>query len=182
MKQVRITVSKIHRWSGLILGLYIALIALSGTGMVFQAQLYEWEFGSDVMGFEEKPEAWALPSVWLEKAEKKYGPLGQLDGIFGPETTPMRIGAPTIIYDGVRENGKHGHGVIVVDPYTGEPKAQFVAEDTTAVWPLWLHNSMFTGGFEILTLMLLSIVTMVFVFLVCIFGCKSQKLRRRILS
>lgn len=164
MRQVRITVSKLHRWSGLVLGLYIALIGISGTGMVFQAALYEWEFGSDVMNYEHRDEAWALPSVWIDKAQEKYGPLEHIEGIFGPETTPMRFGAPTIIYDGVRANGGHGHGVVVVDPYTGEPKAHFIAEDTKAVWPLWLHNSMFMGGFEIAALMTLAILTALFCF------------------
>ncbi|MFC3051828.1 PepSY-associated TM helix domain-containing protein [Kordiimonas pumila] len=162
MRRLRINISILHRWSGLVLGLYVALMGISGTAMVLQSTFYEWEFGADIMSYEDKPQAWALPSVWLENAQAKYGPIEHIEGIFGPETTPMRIGAPTIIYDTERAGGGHGHGVVVVDPYTGEPKAHFIAEDTAAVWPLWLHHSMFMGDAAIPTIMILSILIMVF--------------------
>jgi uncharacterized iron-regulated membrane protein len=132
--------------------------------MVFQAKFYEWEFGADIMAFRETSGEWALPSRWLERAQQKYGPLDHIEGIFGPETTPMRISAPTIIYDAARSNGDHGHGVIVVDPYTGEPLIRFIAEDTLAIWPLWLHNSMFAGDYQRVTLVALSAVTLLFCF------------------
>lgn len=172
MRNLRASIYTLHRWSGLFLGLYIAVLGISGAAMVFQAKLYEWEFGADIMAYEDTgpdttqdtAQNWALPSVWLDKAQQKYGPIEHIEGIFGPETTPMRISAPTIIYDGTRSNGDHGHGVIIVNPYSGEPLARFVAEDTWAIWPLWLHNSMFTGTYQRLTLVLLSGATLLFCF------------------
>lgn len=178
MKRIRNNISLFHRWTGLALGLYISLVAISGTAMVFQANFYEWEFGSDIMAFEERPQAWALPSIWIEKAQAKYGPLNSIEGIFGPETTPMRITSPTIIYDGKRSNGDHGHGVVIVDPYTGDPKAHFIAEDTWAIWPLWLHNSLFLGDFVIPTLMALSILTLLFCFSGLFLWLQRSKIKR----
>ncbi len=130
-----------HRWLGLICGLYIVLIALSGIGMVFSTTFYEWEFGADKVSVPMQDTPYAPPHIWLEKAEARYGKLPGFEGYFGPRATPMRISAPTLIYEPAGRD--HVHGVVTVNPYTGEPLANFVAEDTWSMLPLKLHMSLF---------------------------------------
>jgi uncharacterized iron-regulated membrane protein len=133
----------VHRWLGVFAGLYVALIALSGIGMVFSTTFYEWEFGADKVSVPMQNQPYAPPELWLAKAEAKFGKLPKVEGYFGPRATPMRISAPTIIYTPVRPDGGDAHGVVTVNPYTGEPLAHFVAEDSWSMLPLKLHMSLF---------------------------------------
>lgn len=132
---------KAHRWLGLIAGLYIMLLATSGIGMVFTTSFYAWELGEKNVSVPMQSRPYAPPHLWLEKAEARYGPLTGFEGYFGPRATPMRISAPTLIYEPVGRD--HVHGVITVNPYTGDPLGRFVAEDTWSMLPLKLHMSLF---------------------------------------
>jgi uncharacterized iron-regulated membrane protein len=132
---------KAHRWLGLISGLCIALLAASGVGMVFSTSFYAWELGEQNVSVPMQNRPYAPPQLWLEKAEARYGPLPGFEGYFGPRATPMRISAPTLIYAPAGRD--HVHGIITVNPYTGEPLARFVAEDTWSMLPLKLHMSLF---------------------------------------
>jgi uncharacterized iron-regulated membrane protein len=131
---------RVHRWLGVIAGLYVALIALSGIGMVFSTTFYEWEFGADRVSVPMQARPYAAPDLWLKNAEAKYGKLPGVEGYFGPRATPMRISAPTIVYTPA---GREAHGIVTVNPYTGEPLAHFIAEDSWSMLPLKLHMSLF---------------------------------------
>jgi uncharacterized iron-regulated membrane protein len=130
----------VHRWIGVIAGLYVALIALSGIGMVFSTTFYGWEFGADRVSVPMQTRPYVAPDLWLKNAEAKYGKLPGVEGYFGPRATPMRISAPTIVYTPA---GREAHGIVTVNPYTGEPLAQFIAEDSWSMLPLKLHMSLF---------------------------------------
>ncbi len=130
----------VHRWIGIIAGLYVALIALSGIGMVFSTTFYAWEFGAEKVSVPMQDKPYVAPDLWLKKAEAQYGKLPNVEGYFGPRATPMRISAPTIIYT---PQGREAHGVVTVNPYTGEPLAHFIAEDSWSMLPLKLHMSLF---------------------------------------
>jgi uncharacterized iron-regulated membrane protein len=130
----------LHRWVGLIIGLYVAMLALSGIGMVFSPKFYAWEFGADKVSVPMQTAPYAPPDQWLAKAEAKYGKLPGVEGFFGPRATSMRISAPTIIY---APTDREAHGVVTVNPYTGEPLANFIAEDSWSMLPLKLHMSLF---------------------------------------
>ena len=132
---------KAHRWLGLFVGLYIVLLAASGIGMVFSTSLYAWELGEQAVAVPMQNQPYAPPHIWLEKAQARYGPLPGFEGYFGPRATPMRISAPTLIYEPAGRD--HVHGVITINPYTGEPLARFIAEDTWSMLPLKLHMSLF---------------------------------------
>jgi uncharacterized iron-regulated membrane protein len=131
---------RVHRWLGIIAGLYVALIALSGIGMVFSTTFYEWEFGADKVSIPVQDRPYAAPDLWLKNAEAKFGRLSNVEGYFGPRATPMRISAPTIVYT---PSGREAHGIVTVNPYTGEPLAHFIAEDSWSMLPLKLHMSLF---------------------------------------
>ena len=139
---MRRALTLLHRWTGIAIGLWIALVALSGIGMVFSTSFYSWELGEAETHVEMRDAPYVSPEIWLAKAEVRYGKLPQIEGFFGPRATPMRISAPTIVYEPA---GRHAHGIVTVDPYTGEPLAHFVAEDTWSFVPLWLHLSLFVG-------------------------------------
>jgi uncharacterized iron-regulated membrane protein len=131
---------RIHRWLGVFAGLYVALIAISGIGMVFSTTFYAWEFGADQVSVPMQDKPYAAPDLWLKNAEAQYGKLPGVEGFFGPRATPMRISAPTIVYT---PSGREAHGIVTVNPYTGEPLAHFVAEDSWSMLPLKLHMSLF---------------------------------------
>jgi uncharacterized iron-regulated membrane protein len=132
----------VHRWVGLLLGLWIALVALSGIGMVFSTTFWAWEYGEAQTHVEMQDSPYAPPDIWLARAEERFGKLPNVEGFFGPRATPMRISAPTIIYT---PTGTDKHGVVTVNPYTGEPLAHFIADDSWSFVPLWLHMSLFLG-------------------------------------
>lgn len=138
---MKLALIKAHRWLGLIAGLYILLLAASGIGMVFTTSFYAWELGERNVAVPVQNKPYAPPHIWLEKAEARYGALTGFEGYFGPRATPMRISAPTLIYEPAGRD--HVHGVITVNPYTGEPLAKFIAEDTWSMLPLKLHMSLF---------------------------------------
>jgi uncharacterized iron-regulated membrane protein len=130
----------LHRWLGVVAGLYVALIAVSGIGMVFSTTFWSWEYGADNVSVAMQNKAYAAPDLWLKNAEAKFGTLPNVEGYFGPRATPMRISAPTIIYT---PPGTDTHGVVTINPYTAEPLAHFVAEDSWSMLPLKLHMSLF---------------------------------------
>jgi uncharacterized iron-regulated membrane protein len=150
----------VHRWVGLLLGLWIALVALSGIGMVFSTTFWAWEYGAAETHVEMQDVPYAAPDIWLARAEERFGELPNVEGFFGPRATPMRISAPTIIYT---PPGTDKHGVVTVNPYTGEPLAHFVADDSWSFVPLWLHMSLFLGHEgSTLMLVILSVALMGF--------------------
>ncbi len=111
--------------------------------MVFSTTFYEWEFGAEKVSIPMQDKLYAAPDLWLRKAEAKLGKLPNVEGYFGPRATPMRISAPTIIYSPVRSDGGDTHGVVTVNPYTAEPLAHFIAEESWSMLPLKLHMSLF---------------------------------------
>jgi uncharacterized iron-regulated membrane protein len=132
----------LHRWSGLICGLYLAMFGLSGSALVLAPYLYSWEYGVPATPVERRDAVYASPDIWLQKAQARYGPITDIEGYFGPLANPMRIAAPTITY-AVNREGVAATGVIVVEPYTGEPLANFIADDSWAMLPLRLHMGLF---------------------------------------
>jgi uncharacterized iron-regulated membrane protein len=157
---MRRTFAFVHRWVGIVLGLWIALVALSGIGMVFSTTFWAWEYGQAQTHVEMRDAPYVGPDIWLERAEARYGELPNVEGFFGPRATPMRIFAPTIIY---APAGTDKHGVITVNPYTGEPLAHFIADDSWSFLPLYLHMSLFLSHeYNTLVLVILSIALMGF--------------------
>jgi uncharacterized iron-regulated membrane protein len=152
--------ASIHRWVGIAIGLWIALIAVSGIGMIFSTTFYGWEFGEADTHVEMRSQPYVSPDIWLQKAEAKFGPIPNVEGFFGPRATPMRISAPAIVYT---PPGTRKHGIVTVDPYSGEPLAHFVADDSWSFLPLWLHLSLFLGEQNMMpVLTVLSVVLILF--------------------
>lgn len=139
---MRRLVAGAHRWAGLFVGLYLSLVGLTGAGLVAAPLLFAWEH--DLLGLptERAGNQPVSLDAWVAKATTRYGELPAIESFNAPMATPLRIAAPTMMYSTMRE-GEYVSGVIVVDPYSGEPVAHFIAHDSLAFWPLRLHMAMF---------------------------------------
>lgn len=136
------TITTAHRWVGLVIGLYMAVLGLSGAGLVLAPQFSAWEHGVPATPRERADAAYASPDIWVAKARARYGDLPPMDSFNGPLATPMRIAAPTMQYSTMGPGG-FTTGVVAVDPYTGEPMKHFTAQDSWSLLPLSLHMSFF---------------------------------------
>ncbi|HTU11110.1 MAG TPA: PepSY-associated TM helix domain-containing protein [Allosphingosinicella sp.] len=134
--------SLLHRWLGLFCGLYLACIGISGAALVAAPHLFAWEYGIPSASADDPARDYASPDVWLSKARAAYGQLPAIESFNAPLATPMRIGAPTMVYSTMRD-GAYATGVIVVEPYSGAPLAHFIAQDSWSLVPLTLHMSLF---------------------------------------
>lgn len=143
---------RLHRWAGLVAGWYLALLGLSGSALVLAPYFHHWAFGVPAIPDERRDAAYASPDVWLRKAEAKYGAIAGVEGYFGPLANPLRVGAPTITFT-IERDGVPATGVIVVEPYSGEPIARFIADESWTTLPLWLHMSLFLPYPAFLTLL-----------------------------
>jgi len=132
----------LHRWVGLVAGLYLGMLGLSGALLVLAPLLWSVERGVPAMPAERGDAAYVSPDIWVEKAKARYGDLPAIESFNAPLSTPMRIGAPTMTYSAMHY-GEYATGVVVVDPYSGEPISNFVAQDSWSLWPLTLHMGFF---------------------------------------
>ena len=132
----------LHRWIGLVTGLYLGMLGLSGALLVVAPFLVAMEHGIPAVPTERSDAAYVSPDIWVEKARQRYGDIPAIESFNAPLATPMRIAAPTMTYSVMREGG-FGTGIVVVDPYTGDPLAHFIAQDGWSIIPLSLHMGFF---------------------------------------
>ena len=132
----------VHRWAGLTAALYLGMLGLSGAGLVLAPYLFALEYDIPVRPAERADSAYVSPDSWVQQAHARFGTLPPIESFNAPLATPMRIGAPTMQYSTMRE-GEFATGVVVVDPYSGAPRAHFVAQDGWSLVPLTLHMGFF---------------------------------------
>jgi uncharacterized iron-regulated membrane protein len=136
---VRSIVRQVHLWLGLSAGLILALVGLSGAGLVFGEQMVRHEtpsFFADV-----GPGEWKPVSTWIADAEKKYPDLAPLKFVFGPGTIPMPTGVPTL-FKKTELDGAERHTLISIDPVKGVAMQRINAEDTWAGWLVIFHKEL----------------------------------------
>lgn len=139
---MRALIRTLHRWLGVVIALWLAVMGLSGAALVAAPLLFAWEHAIPSAPAERAGETYASLDLWAERARARYGELPEFESYNAPLATPLRIAAPTIMYSTMRESG-YASGVIVVDPYSGAPISHFIAHDSAAMWPLKLHLAMF---------------------------------------
>lgn len=142
MSVVQRVLGFLHRWGGLVTGLYLGMLGVSGALLVAAPFLVALEHRIPAIPEERVDAAYVSTDIWVEKARQHYGDLPAIDSFNAPLATPMRIAAPTMTYSVMREAG-FGTGIVVVDPYTGEPLAHFIAQDGWSIIPLTLHMGFF---------------------------------------
>lgn len=139
---MRRLVAGAHRWAGLMVGLYLSLVGITGAGLVAAPLLFAWEHDLPELPAERARDQPVSLDIWVAKATARYGNLPTIESFNAPLATPLRIAAPTMMYSTMRD-GEYVSGVIAVDPYSGEPLAHFIAHDSLSFWPLRLHMAMF---------------------------------------
>jgi uncharacterized iron-regulated membrane protein len=154
----RTVVRQIHLWLGLSAGLILALVGLSGAGLVFAEQMVKQEaptFFADV-----GPGDWRPVSEWIADVEKKYPDLAPLKFVFGPGTIPMPTGVP-ILFKNTEHNGAERHTLIPIDPVKGIALERVNAEDTWAGWLVIFHKELLAEDAGLLIVAICAVVGIV---------------------
>lgn len=117
---------KVHLWIALSIGLVLALIGLSGSMLVLRAPILQWEVGSAAVRLHTAPApgaVYASEQQWRDAAQTAYPELKRVMG-----TSPPRGGF--LVSDNAMVFGmgadKKGMVIVMVDPYTAEPRAYFM--------------------------------------------------------
>jgi uncharacterized iron-regulated membrane protein len=149
---------QIHLWLGLSAGLILALVGLSGAGLVFSEQMVRNEtpsFFADV-----GPREWKPVSTWIADAETKYPDLAPLKFVFGPGAIPMPTGVP-VIFKKTEVNGEERHTLISIDPVKGVALQRINAEDTWSGWLVIFHKELLADELGALIIAIAAIVGLV---------------------
>jgi len=149
---------QIHLWLGLSAGLILALVGLSGAGLVFAEQMVRSEtpsFFADV-----GPGEWKPVSTWIADAETKYPDLAPLKFVFGPGAIPMPTGVP-VIFKKTEVNGEERHTLISIDPVNGVALQRINAEDTWAGWLVIFHKELLADELGALIVAIAAVVGLV---------------------
>jgi uncharacterized iron-regulated membrane protein len=155
---LRSIVRQVHLWLGLSAGLVLALVGLSGAGLVFSEQMVRLEtpsFFADV-----GPGKWTPVSKWIADAEKKYPDLAPLNFVFGPGSIPMPTGVP-VLFKKTEVNGEERHTLISVDPVKGIALDRIDAENTWAGWLVIFHKELLADDLGITIIAICAIVGLV---------------------
>lgn len=124
MRNVRFILTRVHRWTGLALALFLIVVAATGAILPFQTELQRLIAPER---FVEAPFPYARPLDWLklrQVAEERSG------GIV--TTVPLRIIDDAAIAYSVAPRPGHAHlgfDEILIDPYTGKEIARDLSGD-----------------------------------------------------
>jgi len=105
---------KVHLYIGLALGLFIAVIGLSGSLLVFQNQLMALEYPHLFRIDGPKSGGYLAPDKWIERVESKHAGLGSLDALYLPNAGWIPSDAGVLIKHIDLPGGGHHHGIITV--------------------------------------------------------------------
>jgi uncharacterized iron-regulated membrane protein len=136
----------------------LALVGLSGAGLVFSEQMVRVEapsFFADV-----GPGKWTPVSKWIADAEKKYPDLAPLKFVFGPGSIPMPTGVP-VLFKKTEVNGEERHTLISIDPVKGIALDRINAEDTWAGWLVIFHKELLAEDLGITIIAICTIIGLV---------------------
>lgn len=128
----------VHRLIGLTAGLLLALIGLSGALLVLNERLVRFEASETLMaGPLSGP--WRPVSEWIANAERRFPELAPFESVHDAGSIPLATSVPVLFkhLDGGPRG--EGHGLVAIDPTTGEPLGFVLAEDTVAGTILLFH-------------------------------------------
>jgi uncharacterized iron-regulated membrane protein len=136
----------IHRWLGLTLGVVFAVVALSGTLLLFQPQFFRWTHGEMIPG--------GLSPVpgsvdrWVDNARAAVPGLHGPIAIWPPHFDHNVSDAGMLIFDGRAPGGlgNTGFAAVLVAPATGEVLGVVDVDRSPAYAPLFLHGQLWAGG------------------------------------
>jgi uncharacterized iron-regulated membrane protein len=132
----------IHRWLGIILGLPIALIGLTGS-LIYMAPFFLALQHGDLLSQKAVPGGlYQSESAWVDSVRKVNGDKFEVIAVSAPFKSP--IAAETAQVVGHTHEGQEGeyHRVFSVNPYTSEVKGHYDYETTYSYIPVGIHTSL----------------------------------------
>ncbi|WP_084396597.1 PepSY-associated TM helix domain-containing protein [Henriciella aquimarina] len=117
----------IHRWIGLGLGLLVAAIGITGALLVFKAPILRWELGP--AAYETSVEAGPRITDAAAKAAalEASSDLAPVMGVAAPYAG--FFDTPNLTVFGRVKSRPDAMAVVFIDPWTGEPRGQFIYQD-----------------------------------------------------
>jgi uncharacterized iron-regulated membrane protein len=136
---------KVHLWFGLVVGLVLAIVGLSGAALVFAEPIVRAEHG-DIL-FPNRPIAppseWAPIDTWVAKTKARYPELEQILVVAAPHAAPLPAAVPLVAgHLHHAEGAPELHGAVAIDPATGDPLGMVVIEKTWWGWLINLHAAL----------------------------------------
>ena len=135
----------LHRWLGLSLGLIFAVVALSGSLLLFQPQYFKWAHGHMIPGgLVQEP---GSIDAWVENGRATVPGLGEPIAIWRPHVSHNVSEAGMLIFAGLDPGGLGNMGFVgmLVAPATGSVLGTFDVDRSPAYAPLFLHRDLWTG-------------------------------------
>ena len=139
---------QLHLWLGLIVGFPLALVGLTGALLVFSGPLAQAEFGDTLAPGSAPAEIRSGQAIdaWIATAEAKHPDL-RVEVVAAPGSAPLPAAVPLVAghLDPGQTAGKDDverHGVLSIDPETGEALGFFVLEESLWGKLLIFHSSL----------------------------------------
>lgn len=137
----------VHRWAGLTIGLLLVLVALSGSLLLFQPQIFRWAHG-DLIPTGMSSEVSSLDR-WLANGRAAvpgmHGPIA----IWRPHVEHNITDAGMLVFEGGERAGfgQTGLAAVLVAPATGDVLGVIDVDHSLAYAPVFFHSSFLAGGF-----------------------------------
>lgn len=141
-QRVRRAIFLIHLWVGLGLGLFFVVMGLTGSAMAWKDELYMWE-ARRLTAVQPTGERASLEAV-IAGARRAMPHLkkSDLSGVFldrNPRT-------PYLFFYGDFANHPNDGHILMMDPYTAEPRRVILMRHTFIGFVQNLHTSLFLGA------------------------------------
>lgn len=144
---------QVHLWTGLTLGLVVALVGLSGSLLVFAGPMIRAEQGA-IVAPEPSPLAagrpWTGIDRWIANTRARHPELAGIEYVLAPDAAPVPSAVPLLVGH-VHAQGPEGeevyegHQVVGIDPVRGEPLGTFLFEDTWTGLLMSFHAGLLAG-------------------------------------
>jgi uncharacterized iron-regulated membrane protein len=146
---------QVHLWTALVLGLFAALIGLTGAALTLTTPLARWEQGAGVLPAytraAERPIDPGAVDGWIAATRARYPDIDHIEAVAGPGAAPLRTAAPLLVAHGPMRLGEETHLVIPIDAETGQPRGRFVLEEGLVGTLFAIHTRLLLplkGGLE----------------------------------
>ena len=132
----------IHRWIGIIVGLPIALIGLSGSLILFAPLMLAMQHGDLLERSGPASKQTTSPSSWVAAVRAVNTSKLEIIAVSAPNSSP--IAADTALVIGHTHEGADGdkHRVFSVNPDTGKVQGYYDFEASYAYIPVGIHTSL----------------------------------------
>lgn len=144
---VRSVLLWLHRWIGLTLGMIFAVVALSGSLLLFQAQYFTWAHG-EMIPENLSPEPRFIDR-WVENARAALPDAQKLSPIviWPPHIDHNVSDAGSVVFGGREPGGLGNMGLVsvLVAPNTGEVLGVVDIDRTPVYAPIFLHRDLWAG-------------------------------------